>query len=174
MRRVMWLAVVATTLGCGSGESAEEKAPEPMARAADFVLLGEAEDPLAAHRPQEVTCSELTGWGVEDDVLEVDTTRCNYLAVGAPARIDVAAGRTLTTQVAYFELTAPEPAMAHVALLVNGRTLWEREVAVPGPADVISVTAELAEDVAAGAPVVWHLHNHGRNNWRLADVFVEP
>lgn len=174
MRRVAWLGVVATTFGCGNGESSEAKAPEVVAMAADFVSLDEQEDPLAGHRPEEVTCSGLTGWGVEDDVLEVDTGRCNYLAVGAPARIGVAAGRTLTTEVAYFELTATEPTVAHLALLVGESTLWEQEIAVPGPADVIPVAVELSEDVAAGTLVIWHLHNHGRNNWQLADVVLEP
>lgn len=154
--------------GCGGDE--EAPAPRVVVEVADLELLPAEVDPLAEHRPEQVVCSDLTGWALEGDLLEIDTARCHYFAAAAPARVGGSPGEKFEAELFHFDLTAPEPATAHVALLVGERVVWEREIPVPGPGDVYPISVELEESFAEGTPVGWHLHNHGQNNWRLSDV----
>jgi hypothetical protein len=168
---MLWRALmVATGLCLACGQPSESGTARTLAALPDFVFTAAEEDPWAQHRPSEVQCSGLTGWYVEEDVLEVDTARCNYFSGTAPARVSAAAGDRLRAQVVHFDLVAPQPGVAHLALVVGGRPVWEREVPIPGAGDVIPVEVELSEAVSPGAAVTWHLHNHGQNHWRLSAV----
>lgn len=157
--------------GCGDETAAQDR--RALVEAADFRFLAGEADPLAEHRPETVVCGELAGWYLEGELVEVNTARCNYFAASAPARAAAAVGDLLEAEVFHFDLTAPEPARAHVALLVGAEVVWQEEVAVPGPGDVVPVIVELREPIAAGTPVGWHLHNHGQNHWRLSGIDVQ-
>jgi hypothetical protein len=132
-------------------------------------------DPLADHRPETVDCG-IAGWYLEADLdtLEVDTNFCNYLAIGQPSLVALEQGQLVQVILYHFDLVAPTEALAHVAILIDGQVLWEREIAIPGDANVFveefpsPITAEL------GSPVVLHLHNHGQNTWALQDLMTVP
>lgn len=132
-----------------------------------------ADDPLAAHRPATVDCPAGTGWLVEAQGIEVNTQACTYAMFSQPALAAVEPGAHILGSLYYFDLTAEAPATAHVALQIGDALFWEREIAIPGPADafVIDVPAELS--AAAGTPVYFHLHNHGQNTWTLGKLEVE-
>ena len=126
-------------------------------------------DPLADHRPDPIECS-IAGWYVENDKLEVDTFACNYVALTQPLLEDVEVGDTLALGLYHFDLLAPEPAVAHVAILIDGTIVWQREIEIPGgqmpgPAQVYDETFASPIAAPAGAPLVLHLHNHGQNTW---------
>jgi hypothetical protein len=134
-------------------------------------VLDAAADPLADHRPELVECG-LAGWYLETAKLEVDTNFCNYLAVAQPSLVALEQGQTVQVIFYHFDLVAPEPALAHVSILVDGEVLWEQEITIPGDANVFleefpsPITAEL------GSEVVFHLHNHGQNTWVLQDLMA--
>ena len=134
-----------------------------------WTALETAADPLADHRPDMIECN-IAGWYVENDKLEIDTFYCNYLALTQPLLEDVAAGDTLELGLYYFDLLAPAAATAHVAVLIDGAVVWEREVEIPGgptpaPAHVYDERFASPISASAGAPIVIHLHNHGQNTW---------
>jgi hypothetical protein len=135
--------------------------------------LPAADDPFADHRPATVDCAFGLGWLVEPTGLEVNTATCNYGAFVQPSLQPVVRGAQLSLRLYHFDLVAPEPATAHVAVLIGDRTIFEREVAIPGKADVYEVDLVADFDAPAGTPVVLHLHNHGQNNWTLGDFLVE-
>jgi hypothetical protein len=128
-------------------------------------------DPLNRERPFTLACG-IDGWGPENGKLEIDTARCNYLAAGQPALSGGSVGNHIIGKLSHYDLTFPEPALAHAALFVGGQLLWERTVNIPGPADVLDIDAPVTSPFPAGAPVVFHLHNHGQNNWQLAPLSV--
>jgi hypothetical protein len=130
------------------------------------------EDPLAAHRPADVNCG-IAGWYLEFEKLEVDTNYCNYLALRQPALVPIEQGRGVQLGLYHFNLTAPEPAVAHVAVLVDGQILWEAEIDIPGSAAVHRHEFAAPFSAPAGAEVVFHLHNHGQNTWALEGISVE-
>lgn len=129
-------------------------------------------DPLSQHRPPSVECSDLTGWYIEGEQLEIDTGRCNYLALAAPAAVSAPRGATLTAELRHFDLTAPEPAQVHVAILIESGVLWEQNISVPGQANVVDIELELPTDIDEGDTVGLHLHNHGQNNYQFGPLHV--
>lgn len=137
--------------------------------------LAAADDPLADHRPPDAACTFGLGWLVEPMGLEVNTATCNYGAFVQPTLHPIARGSRLSLQLYHFDLLAPEPATAHVAVLIGGNMIFEREIAIPGKANVFGDELGLVAcfDAPAGAPVVFHLHNHGQNTWTFASLQVE-
>lgn len=134
-------------------------------------LAGDA-DPLAAHRPDVVVCSNVAGWYFEGGLLEVNTGRCNYLALGQPASLRVPVGASLTTQLRHFDLTSPEPTTAHVALTIRDVVVWEERIPVPSEARVTDITVDLPVAVETGDELGIHLHNHGQNTYNFAPWLV--
>lgn len=170
---------LALVLGCSNeGSETRDAAPATQADAAawhDIVVADEwrktaaEDDPLAQHRPDPVEC-DIAGWFVEDDELEINTARCNYLFVEQPALVEVGRGDLVRLGLRHFDLTAPEPATAHVALLFGDVVVWELDLTIPHEAQVLDVEWTAQRALPAGAPVGLHLHNHGQNTWTLAHV----
>ncbi len=161
-------ALAGLLLGAAAcGGNASE--PGPLVEASAWSALAADADPLAAHRPPEVRCAA-AGWGLEDGTLEVDTGACNYLAVAQPLLRDVPEGVPVEVELWHQALHAEGPAEAHAALLAGGTLVWERRVPIPNLGAVWRDLAPAPRDLRAGEPVVFHLHNHGANNWRLGQV----
>lgn len=130
------------------------------------------DDPLAEHRPAEVTCTA-AGWFLENEILEIDTNFCNYLALGQPSLAEVIEGRLIRLEFYHFNLVAPEPAIAHVALVIDGAPIWEQEIAIPGDAWVYEHEFAAPISAPAGSALVFHLHNHGQNTWALMSISAQ-
>lgn len=135
-------------------------------------VVDSASDPLVPHRPLVVICGDLTSWGSEGDHLEVDTGRCNYLMLAQPALVAAKVGDHVLGEFSHFDLTAPEPATGHIAILVGDRLIVERSIAIPGAADVFMLDEIVTAPFEKGTLVYLHVHNHGQNNWRIFDLSV--
>jgi hypothetical protein len=130
------------------------------------------EDPLAAHRPSAIDCG-VAGWYQENEIIEIDTNFCNYLALRQDSLAAITEGAKVRLGFYHFDLVAPEPALAHVAVLVDGALLWEQEIEIPGAAMVYALEFEAPFSAPAGAELVFHLHNHGQNTWALQALSAE-
>jgi len=128
-------------------------------------------DPLPSHQPVSIDCG-IVGWFVERGSLEVDTTQCNYLLVEHPAQRDVPQGSDVQLELVHFDLAAPEPATAHVALFFGDDLQWELEIPIPSLAYVYKETFQATRDLQEGEPIRLHLHNHGQNTWLLDSLYV--
>lgn len=129
------------------------------------------EDPLAEHRPDEIVCPEFS-YELEGSILEVDTGACNYLSVAQPSQAAVKACDTMQVTVSHFNLYAPEPATGHVSVLIDGDPVLDEVRQIPHPSDFIHVRWEAKRDYPAGVPIVFHVHNHGVNEWQIVDISV--
>jgi hypothetical protein len=161
----------ATSSGAASTTAAAE--PEPLTLNDLWVQMEAAADPLADHRPDPVDCG-IAGIFLEGEELDIDTNFCNYAMIEQPGLVEVKEGATITLSMRHFDLTAAEPATAHVALLLGETIAWERTLVIPGPAEVITVDFDAPVDHPLGAPVRFHLHNHGQNSWTLSSIMVTP
>jgi len=141
----------------------------PLVLAMDWQQVLAPQDPLAAHRPAEVSCP-LGGWLYEPQGLEINTSLCNYAMFVQPSRVAIVPGTRLRASLYHFDLNAEAPATAHVALMLGEQVLWEREIAIPGKANAYPIELALDFAAAAGTPVYFHLHNHGQNTWTLGEV----
>lgn len=166
----------------GCGDSNEVRPPpqqwvslfDPVLTTSSWRALNVVEDPFGAHRPppEEQHCPSEQSYRIEAPDIEIDTGVCNYVTLVQPARFDLHAGDTIRLVVWHYALTATQPAQAHVAIQLAAQLIWERFVAIPSSADLYEAEVRLLEPVARGAPVYFHLHNHGVNQWRLQPIDV--
>jgi hypothetical protein len=127
-------------------------------------------DSLSGHRPAQVQCP---GWYNEDGALEVETGLCNYLSLSQPSKVALAKGDTLHLVLWHGNLAFETPAQAHVAVVIDGKTVWEAEVAIPTEANIYDLRIPIEFDAPEGSAVAFHLHNHGYNSWTLLQLEVE-
>lgn len=142
-----------------------------MVEAEDWVSVAVGDDPIAAHRPQPIICGAAP-WRPEGGGIEVDTRGCNYVSVTQPLAVDVLEGDPLHVTAWWDRLASEEPATGHLAVLIGGAVVWEEYVSIPGEADIRDLEFDSPVDAEAGTPVVFHLHNHGYNTWRLQTLQV--
>lgn len=168
------LLVMLLAASCGGqpgsgGDDADAGGPVALVDHALWERAPLDDDPFADHQPATVEC-DIAGWFLERGELEMNTGRCNYVWLDQPALTGVMRGDTLSLQLRHFDLTAPEPAEAHIALLLDGQIAWEQTLPIPHSAEVLNAEWTADRDIAAGATVGWHLHNHGQNTWTLAYI----
>lgn len=138
----------------------------------DWVMQSAADDSFSAHRMAAVNCPD-NSWYNEDGALEVQTGYCNYLALAQPAKVALTQGDTLHLVLWHGNLAFAEPAQAHAAITVDGRTVWEEYVAIPTDANIYDVRVPIDFNAPVGSKVEYHLHNHGYNTWTLLQLDVE-
>jgi hypothetical protein len=129
-------------------------------------------DPLPSHQPDPIMCN-IAGWFVERGSLEVSTGNCNYVLVEHPAQLSVPKGGSVKLELVHFDLEAPEPAMAHVALFFGDDLQWELTVPIPSLAYVYKETFQATRALKPGEPIRFHLHNHGQNTWLLDSLYAQ-
>ena len=186
VRLISLLAVVGLSLGCpGAGEDEGETGSSlrwvDLVEAEGWTPSAASDDPLAAHRPDAVSCDENFGWRVESSslgkVVDVDMFQCNYLSLLQPSAVEVPAGAPLQVDLYHFDLTSTDPAESHLALTLDGEIVWEKTIELPGGegfapgtsyVETVELPSALSQGVAAGRPVNLHVHNHGQNTY----VFV--
>jgi mono/diheme cytochrome c family protein len=163
----------------GAEDSVEiEVADDPVAETLqlvdgnDWVVQSAAEDSFSAHRPAEISCPD-SSWYDEDGALEVQTGYCNYLSVAQSSKTALASGDSLHLVLWHGNLAFDAPAQAHVAVTVDGHTVWEKDVKIPSDAEIYDVRIPVDFDAPAGSKVEYHLHNHGYNTWTLLKLDVE-
>lgn len=128
-------------------------------------------DPLAAHQPAQIQCPESAAF-VEFDAFEVDTTRCNYVLAQHGSRANVPVGTTVSLTLLHYDLLAPEPAQAHIAILFGSDLQWETTLAIPATGRALEASFVTTRALAMDEPIRLHLHNHGGNTYLLYDLEV--
>jgi hypothetical protein len=58
----------------------------------------------------------------------------------------------------------------HAALALGGDVIWEVEIPIPGEPQFHELDVTLDRAYPEGTELVFHLHNHGINNYRLLPV----
>ncbi len=174
--RLLVLAVAA----CGAPEEDGEPDPEPRALvvASAWVLAPPARDLFVAAKPSAIECAPEDGYDVTDfggsPAFEVHTDRCNYLTVEQPLLDDVAAGELVKVRMWHFELRAPEPAVGHAGVGIEGEVHWAYEVEIPADAALVASGWITDRELAAGTLIQFHVDNHGVNSWNLLEITAEP
>lgn len=135
------------------------------------------DDDLFGDRPASVYCDEISA---APELLSgvvafgVDTGGCNYVTVREPSRDYVAAGETLSVRLAHFALTAPSNSEAHLVVRLDDVVLLEERIPIPSAGAVLNRDVTAPRDIPIGAPLYFHVHNHGDNSYALATVTTGP
>jgi hypothetical protein len=151
-------------------------APTPLIDHESWLILGADDDPFT-DRPADV--EECPDESAQDEelggaqVFSVLTGACPYLTASQPILADVASGDPIRIRVFHFELTSPEGGEAHIAISIGETLIWEQRTAIPADSDGIDETIIAPDDLPAGTPIYFHLHNHGANEWALIEVLID-
>jgi hypothetical protein len=167
-----------------AGRAADARMPiETIPSARTSLLLPElwmplapAEDPFD-DRPAVVDCAPaavMPEFLSEQLVLGIDTGGCNYFTAMQPIQRAVAVGEIIDVRIWHFQLSAAEPAQAHVAVVVDALPILDERVPIPQAGGLVKSQVQVTRSIAAGAPAYFHLHNHGANSWALVEVSAGP
>lgn len=151
--------------------------PEPLVDVDGWVKVEGAQDPFAGEGGADVDCPEdavqVYVFGSEPS-LDVTTQDCPRATVAQPALRAGRAGDVVALRGWHELLTAIEPAEAVVALAIDGHELWRGTFPIPSDGGPILAEVSAERSWEAGAPVAWHVHNHGKNSYHLFEVVLRP
>ena len=134
-----------------------------------WALAEPGADTFAALRPSTSTCDVERGLAQESDGYEINTAWCNYATISQPILAPVVAGDTVDIRGWHFDLTGAE-ATAYVGVALDGEILWTEDIPIPSDSGVIRGSFEVPRDVELGAPIQFHVHNHGSNTWKIISL----
>jgi hypothetical protein len=158
-----------------SGEPPPERPAETLVLHTQWTAVAPEADPFAAMRPDGASCLpgsfrfELIS---NERSLEVRTAQCSYLTVSQPVQTAVQRGDELYIRLVHFQLTAPANAEVYMAVSFDDCIIWEARRRIPAPSELIIERFASPIDVPEGAPVYFHLQNHGANSYHLIEVSV--
>jgi hypothetical protein len=143
---------------------------------AAWEALGASEDPFEDRF--EGLCTPGQGFFVEEfgaeSSLSVGTLYCDYLSAAQPSLVDIAKGDEIVLRLWQYTLTAPEGAELHLGLYVGDERPWEARVTIPRESGLITAKWRAKRDVPMGTRIVFHLHNHGDNQYNLLELSTGP
>lgn len=171
MRPTDWIALL-LMLGTVSGCTSAEDVAGPIVELQDrnvWTESTEQNDPFADHRPAVTGCPA-AAWITEREVLELSTVYCNYISINSPTLLDLRPGDELAIEAFHFDLTSPEPASGHWAIVIGKEIIWETGTSIPGPAQFFDETVRVTQSHPVGTPVTIHLHNHGQNSYGISGI----
>lgn len=164
-----------------TGEAAETTSDTPgvpldLEGNASLIDLGAFEKTSPANdpfddRPADIACE--FGFGLEDGFFEFESDLCRYGAFSQPALAPIRVGDTIDFLLLHENLVSSEPdAQAHVAIAFGEDIVYEALIDIPAEANFLDEQWVSTLDVPEGTPVHFHLHNHGINSYRLAELSV--
>ncbi|MCB9738281.1 MAG: hypothetical protein H6747_03370 [Deltaproteobacteria bacterium] len=179
--RTILLAVCSLLLGAAAC-SAEVDGPRtgrmPLLDHGNWELVPFAEDPFASEYapaggdavglPAAPTCSALAVL-TEGGMLEIDTDNCSFVTVRTQTLDTIRVGETQRLLFWHLYLFADPPAQGVAELRVDGKTWWRLEVEIPAQEAIYKPKSVADRAIPAGSEVLFHVHNHGANSWRLLD-----
>ncbi|RYZ06885.1 MAG: hypothetical protein EOO73_13920 [Myxococcales bacterium] len=179
--RISSLCAAALLFGCGDHDHpptpAEETTFQPLIEVEDLAPIGREVDPFVSEQPPleepPLEC-ETSGVLLEEEQhwLELDTAECDFITVAAGARFAVEEGQELSLSVSHFDLKAAEPATAELRLRFEECDVWQKSIAIPSAANVLTERFAAPCGIAQGGQVFFHLHNHGQNTYQLRSLEV--
>jgi hypothetical protein len=148
-----------------------EPSYEPLVLSEGWSSVARADDPFIAQQPAAPSCVG-PEFSIENGWLEIDTGACNWVTLAASALGPVTEGAPLRITVSHYDLDAPAPAEAELALTLGGCSAWSKAVPIPGPAAVYVEPFNSPCALPSGGELLFHLNNHGQNNWQLQELAI--
>ena len=107
---------------------------------------------------------------METDIFEVETDDCTYASFAQPTAQPLATGDRVTLELWHLQLWAPAATNGHIAVMIDDWLVWEQAPEIPGSAAHFAPSIVVPRNIPAGSRVVFHLHNHGSNSYRLHHI----
>ncbi len=172
MRRFAVVFALVAEAGCGP-EDVDGGTTTMVIDPVGWEVVEGADDPFAAERPTDALCVP-DGVAQEDfgglPGLEVWTGLCDWVSLRQPSTSRIPAGAEVSVRLWHFELTAPAPGEARLAVMIDGAPAWEKRIPIPSPSGLVHESWTMPRAAAAGAPIVFHVDNHGANTYTLLEI----
>ncbi len=99
---------------------------------------------------------------------------CNWLTLEQPSLRALRAGDRVEVRARHSQLTAPVPGEAHIAFVIGDEQVLDYSVTIPTDFEFPDVVWAAPKDYPAGTPLLFHVDNHGQNEYMLIEVNVLP
>ncbi|MGD8607886.1 MAG: hypothetical protein PVH21_11365 [Myxococcales bacterium] len=97
---------------------------------------------------------------------------CNWLTLQQPSLRDVRAGDRIEVRAYHFALTEPLGEEARMSFVIGDELVFDETILIPRDGEFLTNTWTAPKDYPAGTPVLWHVNNHGSNEYLLVEVNV--
>jgi len=140
-----------------------------------WTLVAVAEDPFVVDGgPAPDLCpeSELQAEDTPDGIwFDISTEGCAWATIRQPLLRAVAPGDQVRVTVVHFEIEAGDTDYTlRVALGDEAEAIWTETVELGEGYELIEATVTVDGDHPEGAPIYYHVGNHGENNWSLVAI----
>jgi hypothetical protein len=102
---------------------------------------------------------------------------CNWLTLEQPSLRDVRAGDRVEVRAYHFALNEPLGGEARMSFVIGDELVFDETILIPRDGELLKTDPPwtATKDYPAGTPVLWHVNNHGSNEYLLIEVNVlEP
>jgi hypothetical protein len=140
-----------------------------------WTVAAASADPFLPRRPQGSVCEDGSfrpEISFEEQVIEINTARCDYLTLVQPAKTSVMRGEILYIRLWHYNLTAPSGGAAYIAVGFGDCLMLEEPRPIPSLSRVTVARFPAPISIAAGTPIYFHVDNHGANTYDLVEVSV--
>ena len=97
---------------------------------------------------------------------------CNWLTLAQPSLRDIRAGDEVEIRMRHAQLTSPVGGRARMMFVVGDAVALDYEVPIPNVFEFPSETWIAPKDYPAGTQLLFHVDNHGSNEYMLIEVNV--
>ncbi len=105
----------------------------------------------------------------EAGLTEVNTSTCDSISLAQPAPFALASGSTLKWSFTHTTLT-PASGTALVRFSLGDEEVFRVEIPLPAKDAAYSGTHQMTRATKMNDTMVWHVENHGQNNWKLVQM----
>jgi len=99
-------------------------------------------------------------------------TLCNWITLEQPSLRAIRVGDQVEVRARHAELTAPVPAEARMLFVIGDEIALDYSALIPSDGFFPSATWTATKDYPAGTPLLWHVDNHGSNEYQLIEVNI--
>ena len=97
---------------------------------------------------------------------------CNWITLEQPSLRTIRAGDQVEIRMRHNQLTAPVPGEAHMAFVIGDEIALDYEALIPSDFVFPSEVWTADKDYPAGTQLLFHVDNHGSNEYMLIEVNV--
>jgi hypothetical protein len=97
---------------------------------------------------------------------------CNWITLEQPSLRAIRAGDQVEVRMRHAPLNAPVPGKARMSFAIGDQIALDEEVLIPSDFDFLSNTWTAPEDYPADTRLLFHVENHGANEYMLIEVNV--
>lgn len=99
---------------------------------------------------------------------------CNWITLEQPSLRAIRAGDQVEVRTRHSQLTAPVPGLARMSFVIGDEQVLDYEVTIPTDFQFPDAIWTAPKDYPAGTPLLFHVDNHGQNEYMLIEVNILP